>query len=548
MKARVFVIIALLALTTAVVAQAQTDPWNNSFRFSSTGSTLEDELDMILGWYGNLDPARISTIEGKRLYTNLANFYNKSELQFHDISASTYLIGGKTDVFGYGHLGLLYDRYFSEYDTTISSDSVELFDTDPVPNPGYDVRRTFKKYDRKALAQGKADYYLGFARDFDGLKLGLCYLRNQRDSIWTTAGSNDIAYQNIITGQQTYVSSQKDTGRAGKEWSNNFLGLSVWKPLNDKMDVSLRLSAGFLNITEYYEKDSTWSEAYPGGDSYSTTMNWMLDQKSSGTMFGGGGAFVYKWSDIVKTRFDVQFEHQGWKPNDGAMMDYTYSDQDIIPAGSSTYIDSTYTDEISGEATANDLHFIAMNNVKWQKVEFGIGLSVWTQGYDETEIHKYAQNRTENYQFLNDPALPASYVRTRSWTETWEEKTTGSDLLLMFPVGVEFNLTKSILFRLGARHYMGYSTYTTNNVLTEGSDLITINTRYGDGTTSVGYAPNPLMRETIGESDEIVGNRSETHFTYGAGWKVTENLHLDFMGFAQLTDLTNWQLSAVFKF
>ncbi len=71
---------------------------------------------------------------------------------------------------------------------------------------------------------------------------------------------------------------------------------------------------------------------------------------------------------------------------------------------------------------------------------------------------------------------------------------------------------------------------------------------YGDGTRAITYTPNPLDEQETGTSQTNQGKVSYTNYTYGAGWKVTENLQLDFMGFAQLTDLTNWKLSAVFKF
>ncbi|MDO9067369.1 MAG: hypothetical protein Q7W05_02800, partial [Deltaproteobacteria bacterium] len=45
-------------------------------------------------------------------------------------------------------------------------------------------------------------------------------------------------------------------------------------------------------------------------------------------------------------------------------------------------------------------------------------------------------------------------------------------------------------------------------------------------------------------------NYSEAYvnYSYGAGWKISDNLQIDLMGFSQLTDMTDWKLSAVFKF
>ncbi|MDP2807958.1 MAG: hypothetical protein Q8O74_07470, partial [bacterium] len=178
---------------------------------------------------------------------------------------------------------------------------------------------------------------------------------------------------------------------------------------------------------------------------------------------------------------------------------------------------------------------------------FAIGFGLSTGNNDQMETHERASTGVYRYNFLNDPSLPNSYVATSTWGEQWEYTWAGNYLDWTFPVCVEFDLTKKIVFRLGARHQISNYDETWSQLLTGGSAMVTTVTRDGDGTTTTTYTPNP-MNEQTGYTETFNGRQSSTDYTYGAGWKVTDNLQLDFMGFAQLNDLTNWKLSAVFKF
>lgn len=547
MRARVFVIIALLALSTAAVAQVQTYPWNNSFRNQSTSGLLEDDLDLMLGSYGYLDPARMTLIDGRRLYTNLANIFTSEEEQFGAIEAQTYVIGGTSDILGYGKLGLLYSQNTHKVRDSSATEDVQLVDIDPVTNPGYDTRYVNKYQDQYQTTQGAKYYFLGWAKQVNDMKLGIAFKREQNSDMYDYFSNSEITDQNIITGQTTYTETIEDTTSQGYNRNLNYVGASAWKPLNDKMDVSLRLAIGFGSVKNITERDYSRDYSHSGDDSYNRTVDYNYDREYSGIALSGGGAYVYKWTDMVDTRIDMQYTHQGEKPKSGTTGEYNEHVQNIRPATSSDYYDYGYTYALEGEYADNNIDFRVVHKARLNRAVFAIGFGLYTGNYEDTETQDQARTEVYRYDSLNTTTLPGSYVSTTTWGEQWEYKTTGDYLYWSFPVCVEFDLTKNIVFRLGANHQIFNSDITNDTLLTGGSAVYTTVTRLGDGTTTITYVPTTL-NDTPGTSDTHNERYSRTDYTYGAGWKVTDNLQLDFRGFAQLTDLTNWQLSAVFKF
>lgn len=548
MKTRALTLIVLLVLAAAAVAQVQTYPWNNSFRNQSTAGLLEDDLDLMLGLYGYMDPARMVEVDGKRLYTNLANIYTKGEEQFNPSNAGTYVVGGTSDILGYGKLGLLYSKNTFKGRDSLSYTDVHLEDTNPFDaNDIFDLRGVENYQEQNQVTEDENDYYLGWAKQVNDMKLGLAFKRSSYSYMEDSYFDYSYTENNTITGAQLYTESENDTVSEGWSESENYVGLSVWKPIKDNMDVSLRLAVLFGGFKEIDEYNYAWDDASPGGYSYNETEDWNYDTEFSGFGFSGGGAYVYKWNDKADTRFDLQYSHLGYEPKSGTTWEYNYHEQNINPITDSDYYDENYTDAVTGEYSADDIDFRVLHKARLNRAVFAIGFGLSTGNFDQIETHERAETDVYRYNELNDPSLSASYVQTSTWGEQWEYTRAGNYLNWMFPVCVEFDLTKKIVFRLGARHNIGNYSETWNELLTGGSDMVSTVTRYGDGTTTTGYTPNPLDEQT-GYSETFNGRQSYTDYTYGAGWKVTDNLQLDFMGFAQLNDLTNWKLSAVFKF
>jgi hypothetical protein len=140
---------------------------------------------------------------------------------------------------------------------------------------------------------------------------------------------------------------------------------------------------------------------------------------------------------------------------------------------------------------------------------------------------------------------PEDYTRTITQSETWMTMIDGSTNSFSIPVGVEFMITKPLVFRLGAQHTLAYNDYTTTTELIDYEPQRTL-TVYGDGSqTEVIEDPGPRPERSVEQETEKV---PETDYYYGLGWMVTNNLQIDLMGFNELTDLSNWRLSATLRF
>jgi hypothetical protein len=124
-------------------------------------------------------------------------------------------------------------------------------------------------------------------------------------------------------------------------------------------------------------------------------------------------------------------------------------------------------------------------------------------------------------------------------------KVTGSTKAISLPVGVEFYLFQPMVLRFGAQHTYTMDDYTT---VTELVQYEPQRTRTVDGTGTVTedlIDPNPAP---VGSDETHKVNTPQTDYFYGIGWKATDNLQIDIMGFSKLTDLENWRISATLKF
>ncbi|GAI76813.1 unnamed protein product, partial [marine sediment metagenome] len=138
----------------------------------------------------------------------------------------------------------------------------------------------------------------------------------------------------------------------------------------------------------------------------------------------------------------------------------------------------------------------------------------------------------------NQPDDPDDYTRTVTASYSVQDKTTLSTMELAIPVGMEFYPLKKLAIRLGAR-------FVYNNTETENTDILLSSTAprerivYGDGSVTEALLQNP--HTPYNNTSGLVKDKDyTTNYYYGAGWNITENLTLDFMGFHQLTNLWDW--------
>jgi len=144
-------------------------------------------------------------------------------------------------------------------------------------------------------------------------------------------------------------------------------------------------------------------------------------------------------------------------------------------------------------------------------------------------------------------------THTDEWKNTTENKTN----TIRIPVGLEYDITEKIAFRLGVTHTIQTQRNTAKSELVSDSrwEAVNTNASFGDGNTDdVG---DPWYLDTDDDSGAINETKQDptttrtTVYSYGLGFNLTDNLTIDVLNFASgadILDLGAWNISATLKF
>ena len=541
------ILVIMLSLSAGLVTE--------SFRYQSTAGLFEDDYDLLF------DPARIPEIGGARLWTSLANFVSGNENLFSGESQPYILIGGVT---GLGSLypGAMYDRQAQK--TALSTGL-----NDPYGNPMYGdgeltivnwnnpdtlgnwTNRTVETRTRSAYQLvGSSDWYLALATQRNNLRLGFGFLHRDYRTTYTDPDNNFTYYfdsRDLVADTLEY---QRDVVFEGDEISKNGendFRFSAWL---DRENISFGLNINFDMLSTKNEAiilgDSAEYE-HPEDISTDYTLIATFDslmQPQSGNRFGVGLKSFYNYSEYTQGRFYIDFYTQSLNYGDDAM-DYFYKTRELSYTAFTydTINTVTYYDGGSSRMGVNvgTKHLFTIS----ERLKFGIGVFFNTSSYSDSTTAQDTTVSIRVYDNGDTISGPEDYTRTITQSETWMTMVDGSTNSFIFPVGLEFAIVKPLVFRLGAQHTLSYNNYTTTNEMIDFEPQRTL-TVYGDGTTSEIIAdPGPMPEKSVEEQNEKV---PATDYYYGLGWMVTKNLQIDLMGFNELTDLSNWRLSATLRF
>lgn len=552
MKARIGFLLVTLVLAAAVLQAAEglpwwSNPWAESFRSASTASLLEDDLDLML------DPGMMPLIEGYRLYTNLANFVDKNEEFFNPAANNYYLIGGKTPFLGDGHLGLLYDRNFYRESDTTQVTASQFIDTDA--NGTYDIRVSGESKSYTASQDKDTHWWLGYGRAMGTGRIGVLFYHNDGYEKGQSGTETKQTLTDLVTGATTQNVEEKGDVNDQTTYSVNGGALSYWRPLTDKLD--LGVAAG-LNIYLAEETDSTIysytanDPSAPGANGTtidSTTVRNLVPWDHVGMELNLRLAGIYKWNDQVRTRTDLYFSTLSGSTEDGSITSqYNSLAAFQLPAplgvNSTSITRNSMAETVAQENSYLGVGLFSKTTVKFnERVEMSIGLGLGsTKGDNSTE---FTSNYTETIVYNDgDPTQFTDYTQVTVGSVDYKEMHTWSALNVLAPVAVEFHITDPVVFRLGANHAFRYTEYAETYHIETVPNTVTYTDAWG--VTTITHPTTFTGVNAVGNTSKYSNNA--TQFTYGAGWKITDNLQLDFMGFAKLDDLTNWKLSAVFKF
>jgi hypothetical protein len=545
---------------------------NTSFRNASTATLLEDDYDLWLGPYPLPDPARLTLIDGSRLYTNLSNLVNKTEEPFSNTATDYFLIGGSTTpLFNFGNLGIVVDRFNDKnpFNTGLTDrygnymygygHAVDAVLVDEDLNGTYDRRYEVEETAEAWIDNGTKEGVLCFGKDMDAMKFGLFYqLTMMNTEEYGLSGISPVNFTfdssstNLISGVETYTRSTIGTGSTNDDMTEHLFGLSFWRYLSDVRAVGLHFGYGMFSGTylDVWDVNDDWDGSPDDPsitDTYSMTESSSEDAPFSGNTMTGWLSYIDDWNEITHLRFDAYYNRSSFELDGGAVNDYSISEARYVTNGSSYTNNGTENTPLTGDGAYQTI--AARGKVIYDltdRVTFAFGMGFLTTTHDTTRN----ENTTASYTYVYDDGDtqandPDDYTRTTTFGYEQQIMTTDVTNNFMIPVCLEFNVIKPLDFRLGTIHTITLFDHTTNCDLLSYTEPL-VHTVYGDGSES--YSIPDTSFQDIGTSEESVSTSSNTVYTYGMGYRVSDNLQIDLMGFYDLTDLYNWRVSATLSF
>jgi hypothetical protein len=559
-----FVSLTITILVFAVGVWAQTGPNTTSFRKASTAGLLEDDLDLLIGYNGFLDPARIPLVEGKRLYTSLANVVDQNEEVFSGLDNGYYLIGGSTKL-SFGSVGAFYDRLGKS--TPLALDAAGftgMFGHGEKDSIIFSGPRSQIRDETKLTADANRDsvssqILFGLGRYLGETKrVGIAFYHTDGSleiKTWGTPASpfGNFTYNyvrtNLDSNRVEQTTNWTGTEKGGSKFNQNSIGLSGWMPYSEKLNLGLQLMTGLLSSSP--KEDAKYDRTTTTYGTIVTTVQngtRKLTFNDAGLHFDGELSGIFKWSDATSTRGDFFFGMSNLKNKSGDQFDQMTRSGGVAADTSTNFITSTYNLAYSGtkDNTTRFGFFTSTQAKLSDRVTFAMGVGVNSSNRDR----KLPNTLTTTYVDSHDHTYrtdTTDYTATVTETRTGEVDTTYKTFTFLFPVGLEFHLTDPLVFRLGADHRIVNGEVKTTDQLTSWTNPVLTRWVYEGGRATrvdTTWATGPYTSKT----SKATTKTSHTYYTYGAGWNYSERLQLDFMGFADLQDLYAWKLSATLKF
>lgn len=178
-----------------------------------------------------------------------------------------------------------------------------------------------------------------------------------------------------------------------------------------------------------------------------------------------------------------------------------------------------------------------------KKTLFAIGLlpaynnGTTTMKIKPTQIHNY---------YYNNLVDTLEYTTDINAIQELEVKTKFGGLSLSVPLGLETYLTDRFVFRLGVTHdltLMFKNSFESN--FADYGDSITYHQTLPNDTTIITRLTEDYHEYYKNEIKSKLSN--STQYYYGAGYKINDNIELNFTNFARLTNLQAWLLGINIK-
>ena len=469
-------------------------------------------------------PYNILEIDGYRLYTNLSNLSDGTERALDEtaFSVNEYLIGGVAPFGGFGKLGFIYGT-----DSSLTPQTIEDEWGGPLPgSPTGEYEkinenktantsdRTYGKAERETY-NGDFSALIGF-QPSDLMKFGFLLNYSNDEDIATNVYSKKDDKYTLGTSSYALTTSNATDSETTKHIT---LGPAAELQINDKLSLGGMLGIIF-GETEFADSSvQNWfkTQEYQAGATadYSRISTSGRTGKPDGTGFGLKAVGKYEASDDLALR---------------GIFDY----QSISLSGNVATPDvaNLINDGLDG-STKNDKTRSGNMTIETNNIAIGAGFEnnlnkdlMLTMGMKYSIEEEQTDYSRDGVGTLDD--IPTSYL---SNIQTLDKDTVTS---LILPIGMEYKANKWMMLRMGASH-----------------KITTTESEYRRTTTNYSATAYPV--KTVSSVVTTVSPKSttivrDTDYSFGAGFKVTDNLQIDLLNFTNLTDMSLWKLSATLKF
>ncbi len=529
-----------------------------SFRSIALGTIIDDDLDLVK------DPIELKFVEGSRLYTNLSNLINTDEeilannssdglfigystknpfienlwnavfIEFHKTKAPNPIwidsnLDGNDDIFGYGSLS---DEFTGYYDT----DGDDL----------YDIIRLISQERSDYEEVNQIEFALNNTYDTGNFIIGAKLHFNSYSSDEDITYDMNYIYHDIEENFDDYNQEQLDD--SSDHYSNSNFDFQASMLLPDYKGYEVRGDVKFMNydyssdeqLNEYYREDY-FDQDIPILEDYNIN-----ESENKNITERPGNAFALGTS-IRKTFVKAsQRKNDGyWKIGGGITFSfYDYSD---LEEETQTYTEKWYdgldtlsmdyreidieNSLIKDDGTEKTTQFSLMGKLNYpfnEKVYFGIGLNYNYQiSNRETDFEESIEN-TYDYEILDEVSTASDYITTESYSITADRTIEQYNSNFSIPVGIEYKFTNNNKWDLRFGSFFRSVCITTNDAkdIKEASP-VTTETVYGDDSVDIDIEDNTYSST----SEQTNRSYSTTDYYYGLGFRPTDNLQIDLLGF-----------------
>ncbi len=543
----------VLTLVMCGLAGAYT---TSSFRSQATAGLWSDDYDLLF------EPARIPLIAGSRVYTGLSNLVTGQEEQFGSRTDNFYFVGGSTGL-GAFHPGLVFDRFAAripqftgitrEYGDSLfgSAQLVETELEDLDSNGTYDYKRVDVTRVEAWDEDAQTDYYLGLGLKAGSLRLGAGFARADRETENWNPWANRVWERrdtNLVDSRLVFWEKDSGRGSARSSVADNRIIANAWYDLEF---VRVGLLADFSLLGTKYGYDGHRQRKVDRSPADPLIADYVNERVTdtvalpfSGNRMSATLSLFYVPSEQLESRFYLSAASRSSSAASDAAGLYAYLADSVTRPGKDTVCDSSLV-RYSGKQAGTNLSLSTRQLITVTPAfRFGFGLGFSTETANDSLVGAWTERSFAAHN-NGDTIAGREDWRRRIWSsEQWLDQITSSTNTISLPVGLEYRVIPAVALRLGFSHFITWSDRTWVEQLVGSSPELT-RIDYGDGSY---FEYLGSAETTPGQSETQRRTTHTTRYTYGIGFNPIDNLQIDLMGFARLTDLTNWRLSATLKF